>query len=173
MAGAPTPEARLQAFSESFRARMEAAEEPPTGESCQALSFIIVSDPVWLELHARFDRGERGVCSGAKDGSNRPLMRLGCGRIAAVLCGREVCPANPFGEQRDALCEAQGGEPLAAASRLGRVWLQAMEAGRDGSLHWEHGAGGEYSGATVDGHFFSKAELQESTSGTTAVDCER
>jgi hypothetical protein len=58
MAGAPTPEARLQAFSESFRARMEAAEEPPTGESCQALSFIIVSDPVWLELHARFDRVE-------------------------------------------------------------------------------------------------------------------
>ena len=38
-------------------------------------SVVSVSDQVFHELHDRFDRGERDVCTGKSDGTNRHLTR--------------------------------------------------------------------------------------------------
>ena len=52
---------------------------------------------------------------------------------------------------------------VAVGSRLGVVKEAALAGGRDASLQWRHDTNGEYLGATCDGVFFPKAELEQST----------
>ena len=63
------------------------------------ISRLCVPLKVWRNLHERFDLGEANVCTGKKDGTNRPVTRLADGRILEVLPngspdieGRELLP---------------------------------------------------------------------------------
>lgn len=62
----------------------------------QLKSFLACSLEVYIDLHRRFNRGESGVCSGMKNGKNRPLIRKDDGAICAKdpKDGREMLPGD-------------------------------------------------------------------------------
>ena len=52
------------------------------GEEKPVQHMVTVSDSIFISLHQRFDRKEKYVCTGKKDGTNRgPLRRLRNGNI--------------------------------------------------------------------------------------------
>lgn len=118
--------------------------------------MISVRRPVFLELHHRFDRGETNVCSGKKDGTNRPLMRRDDGVIIAVEDGREVGDFETSMAIQEKILGARC-FPSGSGSRYGQVMVNALRNGRDAQLYQVPG------GAICDGVFFSRAELMEST----------
>ena len=149
----------LDAFTERFRVILSKGSR--SGK--RGVSLIVTSRETWLDLHRRFDRGDTSVFTGKKDGTNRKVMRRNDGAIIAVACGREVADEETLfairqSDPTSSSMKAVGG------SRLGVVKEAALAGGRDASLQWRHDTNGEYLGATCDGVFFPKAELEQSTS---------
>lgn len=55
---------------------------------------ILVLDEVYTKLHIRFDRGEKNVFTGRKDGTNRKVIRKEDGKIYSCEDGREIRPLS-------------------------------------------------------------------------------